>query len=307
MQENASLSTASNQFIQLPDESLLLQRFQYRRPMLFPDHVHNEYSLVVCLRGSIIARQRGFQETLHPGEVVITSPGVFHASNYAQDGVPSDGLSITLSWRALVQFAQQLRLPLVHATRIPVFLGKQTSEDLRVRAEAIAKEIEMQEPGYRFVAEGLAQRLLADVLRRWPPELVSQQDPREVQPLERWQFVVAVEHLGLDPDWERSLAAIAERLGCSTADFQARFQASTALTLDDCNLSILLHRAQQELLHGDASVANVAARLGFRSANHLTGALRSTANVCPGALRKGLLAKRMDAIPARTKLFSGRG
>lgn len=267
--------TESNRFLRLSVQPLVLQAFQYKSSIAFPRHVHDEYSLVVCLQGAVTSEQRGVKESLRPGDLVITSPGVLHASSYAEDGYPTTGLSISLSWTQMRSIWERSTARSARGA-IPVFLGKQNWQGVEERARAIVLECREQRPGYVMIAEGLAHRLLFDVLSWWPAELVSLQSPDKVHALDRWQFVVAVEELGRSIQWKQSVDRLCREMDLAANEFRARFEDSVRMPLEQCNRDLVVHRLRNEMAHGTGKLGDLARESGFRSVNHLVGTVRAT-------------------------------
>ena len=277
------ISTESNRFLKLSAQPLVLQAFRYRSPIVFPRHVHDEYSLVVCLQGEVSAEQRGVKECLRPGDLVITSPGVLHASAYAEDGYPTMGLSISLSWSQMRSIWERSTARSARGA-IPVFLGKQSWQGVEERARTIVQECREQRPGYAMIAEGLAHRLLADVLSWWPAELATLQHPDGVQPLDRWQFVVAVEELGRSIQWEQSVDRLCREMDLSANEFRARFEDSVRMPLEQCSRDLVVNHLRNEMARGKGKLSELAKEAGFRSVNHLVGTVRAATKSPPKRL-----------------------
>jgi AraC family transcriptional regulator len=103
-----------------------------------------------------------------------------------------------------------------------------------------------------------------------------------------WQFKRATEAMTSLTDEDLSLKELASYCGLSVSYFVRAFKSTTG---DPPHRWILRHRiglAKSMLVHGDASLAEIAASCGFADQSHFTRMFRSFVGATPAAWRRAL-------------------
>lgn len=213
--------------------------------------VLSEYQLLFLSQGRGTLDVRGTQFTLEAGTAFLLFPGVVHS--YAPD--PSTGW--TEYW---VGFRGPSMDQLVQAGFFdvdqPVYpwgLGPRAVEEFRHLLETVRSEV----PGYRLVAAGLINLLLA--------RLVASRRTRDQA--EGTAALVAQARLAFEEkltDHQIDLAALARRLGLSASAFSTLFHQYTGLTPYQYWLNLKINKGKQ-LLAAGRSVKETAFALGFES------------------------------------------
>jgi AraC family transcriptional regulator len=135
-------------------------------------------------------------------------------------------------------------------------------------------------------ADSLVHSLLVHVaiyhLRaRWPVRVRGRLDQR--------RLVRVAEFIEGSLARPPSLREMAEVAAMSPFHFQRSFRAATGLSPHAYVTARRMERARRLLDKSDASITDVAARLGFSDLSHFRRSFRRQFNIAPGALAKGLL------------------
>lgn len=215
--------------------------------------------------------------TLAPGQIDAFSSG-FQMDHAWWDCTPGEVLAVALdpvhvrsSWAEDTHFTD---LPTRLSLRDPV---------LESLVQCICAEVDSGCTSGRLFAEGLSLSLLARVMEfygtqgaRAPPR--SKLSPRQLE--QAISFIDA--NLGAD----LSLASLARLASMSPSTFARLFKASVGATPHSFVLSRRLERAEM-LLHGAASLSEIALLVGFASQSHFTEAFRRLTGRTPSNVRRG--------------------
>lgn len=104
--------------------------------------------------------------------------------------------------------------------------------------------------------------------------------------LAQWQLRRAKEFMEANLSTGVRLRDLAEIAKLSQSQFGRAFKASTGLTPHRWQLNLRIARAQQLLLDGELSLAQIALVTGFSEQSHLTRVFRSIVGVSPGSWRR---------------------
>jgi AraC family transcriptional regulator len=127
----------------------------------------------------------------------------------------------------------------------------------------LKSELEVNGLSDRLYAESMANALAVHLLRRYPTQKQNIQDYAGGLPKHKLQQAIDYiqAHLAVDV----SLAAIAAELGMSQYYFARLFKQSTGYSPYQYLIKCRIERAQELLLQGQLSIANIALQVGFAS------------------------------------------
>ncbi|MFF2198703.1 helix-turn-helix domain-containing protein, partial [Streptomyces sp. NPDC058157] len=215
----------------------------------------------------------------HSGEALVNSAGYASRPRWQED-VELLLLAVGPGW--LEAYAREsgarVRGPLELA---PDFHF--TDPLLTLLVQRLVGEYESGRPVDGLYAQSLVQAAAAVVLRRCtagggPPARGGGLPARRLAELRDYIHL----HLGRRITLEE-LSAVA---GVSTAHLNRLFRASVGESPHQYVLRQRVERAQNALLHTDASIADIAVSHGFADQSHLTRALRRATGLTPGVLRE---------------------
>lgn len=173
-----------------------MQRFAYREEIEFPEHSHDELSIVVCTSGMIESSQFGMRETMRPGDVLVTNRMVRHGSRYlCEKNCVASGITIELS------LEMQRRLGVFGS----LYLGRLRLERVEQIVNDLERELLEQRAHTEIMRVVLAQELLVRVMREWPVDLVRPGTVEEAVLLTRREFVetaAALQRGQWEDEWE---------------------------------------------------------------------------------------------------------
>jgi hypothetical protein len=170
---------SETEFLELEARMLRLQRFQYRKEIGFPQHCHDELSVVICTGGVIESTQFGARETLRRGDVIVTNRRVMHASKYVCEGGPASGIALELDREMQRRVGMEGKL----------LLGRLRLDRLDMIVQDLLRELDERRPHWETMRMALVQEILVKILRGWPSELIRDGLADESEILTRREFV----------------------------------------------------------------------------------------------------------------------
>ncbi len=198
-------------FFELIPGAMRIQRFCYRQPIRFPEHCHDELSIVVCTKGAIESSQFGASTTMQPGDVLVTNRRVRHASNYLCQGGAASGITIELG----LDLQKQLGL------FGQLYLGCLKLERIGQIALDLEQELRDEQLHSSTMRMVLAQELVIRTVRQWPVDLLRPGLAADEDLLTRQEFVEAT------TAWQRALPT--SESFWKDEDFERRFRNTTGL------------------------------------------------------------------------------
>jgi AraC-like DNA-binding protein len=274
-------------FVSSEESALRVQLFAHDASIAFPQHVHNETSIVICTDGSLESTQFGHREVLREGDVVITNREIPHSSHYVFDGKPTRGVTIDVSrfaFRHLVDGGVDSQLANAR------FLGKLHIPEVGRIATEIEAEHANCRPGNKVMIDALSRLLVVRVLRSWPKELVQLHEVESSPQLPRHELVRSIEWMNEVPLSVFGVNQLARQVNRSSSVFSRLFVRSTGESPHRFYSRMMMIRASQMLAHSDRSVKDIALSLGFRSLSHFSSAFRATHYMSPSEYRLQLNA-----------------
>jgi AraC-like DNA-binding protein len=162
---------------------------------------------------------------------------------------------------------------------------------LAMYVEAIAAEAFEPGPGSDVVMARLSDALVARALRF---HIEQTDEPGWLSGLADPAVAAALAALHDDPGRDWTVATLATTVGLSRAAFAARFARRVGQTPMRYLLHLRMRRAMTLLREDHATVASVAARVGYGSEAALTAAFKRHTGVTPGAYRRTGTSGRHD-------------
>jgi AraC family transcriptional regulator len=167
-------------------------------------------------------------------------------------------------------------------TQTPLLLFR--DERIKRIGGLLAAEAERETPDTlsALYGDSLTVALVIDLLRlgRAPPTKQKRSG------LARWQLRRVTEYMRENLASNITLAELAEMTGLSQSQLGRAFKASTGITPHRYLLHQRIARAQELLLAGSVSLAEIALATGFAEQSHFTRVFRREVGASPGAFRR---------------------
>jgi len=274
-------NSPSNRFWLFGDTGICLHKFHYKNKIGFPSHLHDVSSLVVCLEGAVECVQFGHREVLTAGEAIITTAGVFHASTYCVNGMPTSGIVIDVPV-TLLRHLWRLFCPERPVEGLPVLRGKIAHSELASEAASLVKYLESEQLPFL----SLVVRIATLALKAWPAELVGERSPAVEPQLACWRLTYLIDQMHSLPRAGFYLADAARQVGLSSSHLRLLFRNSTGTSPQQCFQMAVAERACELLSQRDLTVREIAGRLGFEHPSHFCSFFRQRFGTSPGRYRR---------------------
>ena len=244
-------------------------------------HMHSEYCIVICLRGSIEVIHFREQQLIHPGELLVVNPGEVHHCRFGVQEPRSEGLTLIVTRRMMHQLMQFMAWPDCGLTRDFLFGGKYSHSDIASIATKLVGELEEKGRGYSLMIESLAREILVHVLRSWPGDLVASARLNLAPQLPWLQMHKATEYMNRDGKGAFRLSVLCTKLGVSPSRFTALFKNSAGVSPHLYYNSLLVYKARRLLQEENCATKEVALKLGFKSVSHFCALFHQITGVTP--------------------------
>jgi len=259
-------------------------------------HTHGEHNFIVCLEQGFECVVNGQDETMEPGDLLVINPGEVHKSRYKSNQVPSEGITLYLTQRALESILRRMRVPFDGKRQGIRFLGKVHDPKVLQLVQELLSEWDGQKEGYDVVMQSCMLQILVYLIRnRLEPAIVEKKFdlPRQ---LPSWQMDWAIEYMNSRGKRDFSLTELCSRLGISQPHFIQLFKNSTGTMIPhDYYNRLLIDRAQRLLQSADYSIKEIAFELGFKSDSHFCSLFRSFTGMTPKSYQLGEPVKALGS------------
>jgi AraC family transcriptional regulator len=220
------------------------------------------------------------RETRSQGGIAIIPKGIAHRCNW---NGPAQFMVLAIEPALLFQFGQDW----VNCDRIELIPHFMTKQDALIQGIfcALREEIESSKIGGYLLIDSLKTTLAIHLLRNYcttKPKLSSYADGLSKSTLQQVTEYIN-EHLHQDVKLNE-LAAIAQM---SPYHFLRLFKQSLGVTPHQYILQRRIEKAKCLLQHGELSIADVAARVGFCDQSHFTRYFKRIVGVTPKQLLQG--------------------
>ena len=290
----------------------LYARFQLRAPWGIRFSTGPQARLVVVARGRGWLRWSGSKTPLavETGGCLIIKPGVaFELSDARQrkaisceslvatregyvvehggEGEPTELLIGRFSFDAVAAEPLVAPMPpLVHVT-----LEEAHADLVQATLALMGKEMAQDRPGSRIVVDRLTDALFVQAMRALFAEGCSFA-PGWATALSDRRVVKAIHAVHADITRLWTVAQMAHEAGMSRSSFAAAFTAAVGESPLDYVTNWRIYRAKVLLSSSDASLAEIATRVGYESDTALSRAFRRKVGLPPGAFRRRMSAER---------------
>jgi AraC-like DNA-binding protein len=241
--------------------------------------------LVVITGGQGQFEMRGAgPRVIEAGDAFMLFPGVWHryrpepATGWEESWIEVSGATVD----RLLQ--RKMLSPRLAVLRNAVAVG------LEGVLQAVHTRMRQPQPGFdpEVAAAGLA------ALATWKhARVAAQRETRMARAV-----AIAERHLAEHLAEPVNVAALARRLGIAYSHFRAAFKAHTGFAPWQYMLHLRLGHARRQLAGTDATLDEVAARLGFSSAFHLSAAFKQAYGAAPAHWRRRIQGKSLDTAAA---------
>lgn len=254
-------------------------------PVRHPADHHFEWNqgrVLEALQIVLITAGRGQFESkgskpqgISAGTAFILFPGIWHryrpepSTGWVESWVELRGATIN---RLLRQKIFSFTAPVLRSA---------LSADLDICLEAVHVRARQPQPGFD---PELATRGLT-VLAAWEQARVAPQRQTRIARA----VAEAERHLSENLSAPVSITQLARRLGVAYSQFRKEFKILTGYAPWQYMLHLRLAQARRLLISGDASLEEVASRIGFSSAFHLSAAFKQAYGVSPSHWRRDFL------------------
>jgi AraC-like DNA-binding protein len=216
------------------------------------------------------ARLRGMDEA--PGEAALILCGA-----YVLDGSVAASLLRTLPRAVVVSAAEQEP---AHAAAVTL----------------LADQIKRDAPGQQALLDRLLDLNLVFALRSWWAR-AGTAAPGWYRALSEPGLRRVLEQVHADPAGDWTVQAMAVAAGMSRAAFAARFRQVTGESPGGYMTGVRMQRAEDALVRTDATLAQIAASIGYRNEYAFATAFRRRHGVSPGKWRAAARTAQPDYAP----------
>lgn len=270
------------------DFGICLHYFGYAAGGLdYLPHTHDEYNVVLCLKGMLDYVVEGARQSLGPGDVMVINPGDVHYGSYGRAPGESVGLSLHLNVRGMQHIVRDMRLPIDMDTSSVSFLGRTGGPRFLALGQELLHEFNQSLNGYEMLTQALVVELMVHLLRHGVHPMVH--TPRKNLPrqLPSWQMVRAVEYMNACAKSSFSLGELCSSVGTSTTRFIQLFKNSMVdqLSPHACFNHLVINKAKRLLQVKTIPVKEISYELGFRNESHFGKVFRSCTGTTPGNFR----------------------
>ena len=273
-----------------------LQHFRHESQIAFPDHSHNETSIVICTGGSLESVQMGIREVLRPGDVIITNRNIIHSSRYGLEGDASEGLALDLDARTHLSVLRELSLRTPNQIESCVFLGKIHLPHAAAMGKDLIRAAELIPAKSTLDVNRLMQQILVDVIRAWPPGAIRPMEHKTEPRLRRWDFIRGVQlMMAIDRD-RFTVKSLSEEFALASSTFNKLFRNTTGISAMQLFHRILIRRACRLLKDETVSIKEVAYSLKFLSVSHFCALFRRVTGVSPKTYRATIKTQPLEIV-----------
>lgn len=269
------------------DAGICVHHFQYSAGRLdcLP-HTHDEYNIVLCLKGGFDCVVNNACASLRPGDVLVINPGEPHCNRYGYGPSEARGISFHVTESAMKRFVANMRLPIDVERSSLSFMGKGHDPGLAVFGEELIHEIRKKQSGFEMVAQALVVQLMVHLLRNCLHPLV--QIPKSLpRHLPSWQMVRALEYMNSHKKADFRLADLCASVGTGPTRFIQLFKNSVQSGLSPHSFynHLVIQKAKRLLAEPASPIKAVCYELGFRNESHFSRVFRNCTSLTPRAFQ----------------------
>jgi len=155
-----------------------------------------------------------------------------------------------------------------------------TNDRVATLVELLAQVVGNADPSMELYGDGITAAIASQL---FAPSQISESAAGGLAP---WQLRRVVDYMEAHFPQRVGLGTLAGLVDLSQTHFCRAFKASTGLAPYQWQLDARIRRAQESLVHSEASISDVAQATGFADAVHFGRMFRKLAGVTPGAWRR---------------------
>jgi len=262
-------------------------------------HVHRAMDVDIVVSGEMELQYGDYHLLARRGDVCLGAMWEPHAWRTIEPG--TSNVAFTFLPQALdvgpVDDLRLLRLFMVPAKQRPRVTTEKLRQEVLATAEEVAREYGEQRPGWRGMARLGLLRVLATLGRGWSPprgrRASSRANPSD---LARLTPALSLARSSLEAEANPRQAAAA--CGFSVSWFHWLFRETMGITYGRFCMRLRLAAAAGHLLASEASVQDIADRLGFVDASHLHRHFRAQYGCTPAEYRLRARGDRRGPVGA---------
>jgi AraC family transcriptional regulator len=246
-----------------------------------PVHTHRLHEVFVPFQGAVTIDGRDPQGVTSRrrtvGEISVMPAG-FSFSAHWEEELEYLAVNLTDDYlrRATIDFEanRNARITLACGPRDPL---------VRSIAQALAEELDTDQPAGRLYAESLVNALAVHLMRHYSTDALVPDLQFGGLPAHRLRRVTDFIEANLDHDLE--LAEIAEAAELSPYHFARSFKQTTGVTPIQFLMQRRIERAKQLLAGSELPLAEIALSVGFKNQSHFSTLFRKFTEITPKAWR----------------------
>lgn len=255
----------------------------------FPWHWHDEVELTLVLSGEIDYRVNDSRYLLAAGQGLFCNADALHSGCRAESGADCDYVSLTFHPRLLGGYEgcvirQKFVDSIVGSDALPS-LALSPDEPWQARAlEAVGKiyRLSRERPEiYELEVQRLLLGVWGDLYRHWEDQGARPSDPEKVERLR-----VILSYLHQNYGEKVTLEDVAKQVGLCKSECCRFFRRQMRQSLFEYLLDYRVGRSLPLLKAGDATVAEVASRVGFSNPAYFSKVFRSRMKRSPREYQK---------------------
>jgi AraC-like DNA-binding protein len=285
------------------DAQMCVHYFQYVAGRLdcLP-HTHDEYNIILCLKGGFECGIRNGHEPLKPGDVLVINPGEVHCNRYGYGPAEASGLTVHLTETSMSRLIDRMRLPIDLGHSSISFLEKVHDPALLSFGEELITELDGRKSGFEMVAQALVVQLMVHLLRHCLHPVVQSPQRSLPRQLPSWQMVRALEYMNSRGKASFSLGELCSSVGTSATRFIQLFKNSVVDGMSPHSFynHLVVHKARRLLLEPDLSIKAISYELGFQNESHFCKVFRACTGLTPGGFR--VSAAETNTLPNGSQL-----
>jgi AraC family transcriptional regulator len=256
------------------------------RPGEMPRRTQRNHHVYVPLAGSVTIEGEAEDGTPmirrpRPGQISVTPAGVKYSANWQEElEYVTVNLSQEFIARATIDFKANSRAKIV---------GVCGPQDQLIRSigQALAAELDSEQPNGRLYAESLVNTLAVHLLRHYSTDSVLADLQFGGLPGHKLRRVTEFIDQNLNNDL--SLAEIAQSADLSPYHFARSFKQTTGLTPIQYLMQRRIEYAKSMLIESELPIVEVGLSAGFKNQSHFTTLFRKFTMMTPKAYRNAML------------------
>lgn len=275
--------------VEMPDRKLAIRSFYYEQEGtqgVFPLHWHEQIEFIYVRSGGMHVTCNNRSITARTGDLIVINSNEYHRCDRTEAPLSLNCVIADMSLlnsRFYDACEEKYILPLFQNR---ILFQNLIANDSRVtdHIRQIAKENEFRETGYELAIKASLFNLLVNLFRRYITKILT---PREQEASNRnlQRISTVISHIESNFADEISIDELSDTLCINKHYFCRLFKAYTGKTLTEYTHAIRIREAVGLLKEADASITEIAMKVGFNDVNYFTRVFKHHTNMTPSKLR----------------------